>query len=594
MIVQQRLVTVPRPRFLPPRVTSLTRNWLLFIPVAFVLVGIVLPLSVVFSMSFRAGNPFNLGGFTLRNYTDTFSAGITYQAFWNTILYVGVSVAVAIAIALTLAWLIERTDMPFKNAAWVLMLLPLGMPSFLITLAWMLLLNPTSGVFNVMLRSMLGWVGIQLTRGPIEIFSLSGMIFVNVIAGGTTIFLFLVSGFRMMNSEMEEAAHMAGARAPTVFRKIFLRVMTPVIAVAIVYKLASDFNDIDIPLLLGIQNRIFVLPTLVFFSAFFTSPANWGMATAISSPLIVIAIALTWVYYRVVVRQSQMQRFATVSGKGGRRRRIPLGKWRYPAFGLFLLWFILGTAAPLTMLFWASLLKSYRRPSWEAFSQISLDNYATLLANPSFVSTVFNSAALAVVTATISVVIAFAISWTVLRTKLRGRGLLDGIVFVPHVLPGPVIAVGLVFAFLNFLSWIPIYGSVWIMALALLVGYMPFLTRMYNSALGFVHQEMEEAAQMSGARRFTTWRHVTGPLIMPALVTGWVWVAVNSSRSLNVPLMLSSTGNETVGVLLFKLIDRDADFSGAATLGTLLLLATSGLLMLTRKFIRNSFSGDTS
>jgi iron(III) transport system permease protein len=594
MIVQQRLITLPRPKFTLPAVRSLTRNWLLFIPVAFVLVGIVLPLGVVFSMSFRAGNPFNLGAFTFRNYTDTFTAAITYQAFLNTLLYVGISVTIAVTVSLTLAWLVERTDMPFKNVAWVLMLLPLGMPSFLTTLAWMLLLNPTSGVLNVMARTVLASVGVQLTRGPVEIFSLAGMIFVNVITGGTTIFLFLVSGFRMMNSEMEEAGHMAGARAPTVFRKIFLRVMTPVIAVAIVYKLASDFNDIDIPLLLGIQNRTFVLPTLVFFSAFFTSPSNWGMATAISSPLIVIAIALTFVYYRVVVRQSQLQRFATVSGKGGRRRRIQLGKWRYPAFGLFLTWFTLGTAAPLVMLLWASLLPAYRRPSWEAFSQISLDNYASLLSKSSFLSTVMNSVALAVITATISVVIAFAISWSVLRTKVRGRGVLDGIVFVPHVLPGPVIAVGLVFAFLNFLSWIPIYGSVWIMALALLVGYMPFLTRMYNSALGFVHQEMEEAAQMSGARRFATWRWVTGPLIMPALVTGWVWVAVNSSRSLNVPLMLSSTGNETVGVLLFKLIDRDADFSGAATLGMLLLIATSGLLMLTRKFIRNSFSGETS
>jgi iron(III) transport system permease protein len=246
------------------------------------------------------------------------------------------------------------------------------------------------------------------------------------------------------------------------------------------------------------------------------------------------------------------------------------------------------------MLLWASLLPSYRRPSWEAFSQITLDDYVRLISKSSFASIVMNSIALAIVTAALAVIIAFAISWSVLRTKVKGRGLLDGIVFVPHVLPGPVIAVGLVFALLNFLSWIPIYGSVWIMALALLVGYMPFLTRMYNSALGFIHQEMEEAAQMSGARRFATWRWITRPLIMPALVTGWVWVAVNASRSLNVPLMLSSTGTETVGVLLFKLIDRDADFSGAATLGMLLLVATSGLLMLTRKFIRNSFSGDTS
>src|SRR5215216_4666790 len=115
MIIQQRLITLPRPKFAAPGLQSLTRNWLLFIPVVFVLVGIVLPLGVVFSMSFRAGNPFNLGAFTLRNYTDTFSAGVTYQAFWNTLLYVGVSVVVAITIALTLAWLIERTNMPFKN-----------------------------------------------------------------------------------------------------------------------------------------------------------------------------------------------------------------------------------------------------------------------------------------------------------------------------------------------------------------------------------------------------------------------------------------------------------------------------------------------
>ena len=559
----------------------------------FVGVAIALPLGAIIMMSFRAGNPLNLGGYTLDNYRDTYVAGITYSALLNSVIYTFVSLLISMSIATLFAWLVERTDMPFRNAAWILLLLPIGIPSFLVAVAWLLLLNPQVGEINILLREIASWIGISMESGPIDIYSLGGMIFVNSVAGGTTIFLLMVGAFRLMSVELEEAGYMSGAQVPTVVRRITLRVLAPAVWVAVVYKLASDFNDIDIPLLLGLQDRIYTLPTLVYFTAFYNVPTNWGLATAVSSPIVLIAMGMTYVYYRVVIRQSHLQQHASVSGKGIRTKRVALGKWRKPAFGAFVLWFTLSTVAPVGILLWASLLPAFRPFSVEAFGQLTFDQYRALFASSNFIRLSVNTVVLAVSVATPAVILGILISWIVVRTRTKGRFFLDAVVFVPHVLPGSVLAAGLVFVFLHpTFRPLGLYGSMWIMVLAMLAGFMPFLTRMFNGSLALIHKELEESARMSGVSRLGTLIWVVGPIIFPTIVAAWVWVAVHAARSLTIPLMLSSNDTQTLSVLLFFFIDRDADFSAASALGMVLLGATTVLLIATRKFIRGAFGSD--
>ncbi|MGH7845838.1 MAG: ABC transporter permease [Candidatus Binatia bacterium] len=553
---------------------------------------IVLPLLMVVMVSFRSGTPLDLGPFTFANYALTYSYPLTYTTLVNSLLYAGVSVAIVMVVAILFAWLVERTDMPFRSLAWALILLPIGMPSFLLTMSWILLLNPRVGVLNVILRWVLGFFGLTLETGPFNIYSLGGMIFVNSITGLTTVFLLVVGAFRLINQEIEDAAHVCGANKKVTLWKVTLPVLMPALTVATLYKFAGDLNDMDIPLLLGLQKQIYVLPTLIFFSAFYSTPIEWGLATALSSPFIIIAISLSYAFFHFIIKQAERQKYVTVTGKASQTRRIELGKWRYPAFGLFLLYFMLSTALPLLILMWASLLPSYRPPSWEALSLLTFSKYLDIANWPNIGRVLINTLILGASTAIFSMLVAFFISWIVVRSRAPGRFFLDAAVFVPHVLPGSVVALGLVFTYLHpAFRWLPIYGTLWIMVAGLLVTYLPFSTRLMNGALTQIHKELEEAGMVSGARRLTVLLRITLPLVLPPFVMGFIWVASHAFRSLTIPLMLSTPETETVSVLLFFLWDRNADFSGAAALGMLLIITVSILTLFSRRFVEEAFSG---
>ena len=553
---------------------------------------LVVPLLMVVMVSFRAGTPLDMGPFTFANYALTYSYSLTYTTLLNSLIYAGVSVVLVMCVAVLFAWLVERTDMPFRRVAWMLILLPIGMPSFLLTMSWILLLNPRVGVINTILRSLLGLFGFNLETGPINIYSLGGMVFVNSITGLTTVFLLVVGAFRLINQEIEDAAHVSGANKRITLWKVTLPVLMPALTVATLYKFAGDLNDMDIPLLLGLQKQVYVLPTLIFFSAFYSTPIEWGLATALSSPFIIIALTLSYAYFHFIIKQAERQKYVTVTGKAAQTRIIQLGKWRYPAFGLFFLYFLLSTAIPLLILLWASLLPSYRPPSVEALGLLTFKKYLEILNWPNIGRVVINTLVLGAGTAVMTMTLAFFISWVVVRSRLAGRFFLDAAIFVPHVLPGSVIALGLVFTYLHpALRWLPIYGSLWIIVAGLLVSYLPFATRLMNGALTQIHKELEEAGLVSGARRLTVLFRITLPLILPPFVMGFIWVASHSLRSLTIPLMLSTPETETVSVLLFFLWDRNADFSGAAALGVLLIITVTLLTLLSRRLVEDAFSG---
>jgi iron(III) transport system permease protein len=187
--------------------------------------------------------------------------------------------------------------------------------------------------------------------------------------------------------------------------------------------------------------------------------------------------------------------------------------------------------------------------------------------------------------------LAYFVSWLVVRIKVKGGLILDGLAFVPHAIPTVSIALALIVLYLHpALRWIPIYGTLWIMTLALMTRYIAFATRTSNSAMTQVHKELEEAARTSGASRITTFIRITFPLLLPPFIGGWVWVFAHTIRSFSIPLMLATPGNDTIAVVMYHYWERKADFSLASTLGVAMLVAVGILTMLSRKFIAQGFT----
>jgi iron(III) transport system permease protein len=558
------------------------RNLLLIVITAFLLLLILVPLVRLLLSSFQLGHPAIPEGWTLQNYVSAYSLPIFYEALGTTVLISAIGTFITLAIALLFAWIIERTDMPLRNLAWTLILIPMAMPGVLFALGWSLLLAPKTGVINVMLRDALNLAGIHLDQGPLNIYSLGGLIFLDGLRGVTTLFLMVVGAFRMLDPSLEEAARVAKASARGTFFQVTLPALLPAILTAGMYSFISSMDSFEAPLAVGLPAGIFVLATLIYFTARLQAPVDYGLS-AVYGVTFMLILMLLLVAYRRAVRFSE--RYSTVTGKGFRPRVISIGKWRYAALGLFVVYFLLTVVAPFVILLWSSLLPSYRAPSWAALSFISLANYHEVFSRPRLLSVGWNTLVLMGVSATVTMVLALFVSWIVVRTKLRGRSLLDGIMFLPHSIPGIVIALAMIMAYLSPpLKYLGLYGSLWIVGMGMIVSYIAFGTRLMNSAIVQIHKELEEAAYVCRATSTRTLFAITLPLLFPAFAAGWIWVAVHSLRAFSVPLMLASKRNEVFSVLLWQYWS-DGDVPLAATLGVMLMILLIPLTLAMRRFI---------
>jgi iron(III) transport system permease protein len=561
---------------------AIRNNWTVIAVIAFLLFLILVPILRLLINSFLLGHPSVPEGWTLSNYSAAFSMPIFYSALGTTLWISAVGTFITLSIAVLFAWLIERTDMPGRNLAWSLILIPMAIPGVLFALGWALLLAPKTGALNIALRDLFEFIGMSFDKGPINIYSVGGLIFLDGVRGVTTVFLMIVGAFRMMDPSLEEAARVSKAGAAGTFFQVTLPAMLPAVMAAGMYSFISSMESFEAPLAVGLPGNIFVLSTLIYFTTRIQAPMDYGLAAVFGVSYMVLMLLLL-VVYRRAVRQSD--RFSTITGKGFRPRVTSIGKWRYPALAMFIFYFLLAVVAPFAILAWASVLPSYRVPSWEALNLFTWANYQEIFDTDRVLNVVWNTFYLMLVSATLTMVLAFVTSWAIVRSQVRGTGLLDGLVFIPHAIPGIVIALALLMAYLSPpLKYLGIYGSMWIMVMGLVVAYVAFGTRLMNSAIMQVHKELEQAAYVSGAGTMRTLFSITLPLLFPAFAAGWVWVAVHALRSFSIPLMLASRENEVFAVLLWEYWD-EGTASLSSALGVLMILVLIPMTLLMRRFI---------
>lgn len=542
------------------------------------------------NMSFREGTPARPKNFTLDNYAHVYGQAVTYTTLLNTVIYAGAVSVISLFLATIFAWLVERTDMPGRNLVWVAMLIPIAMPGMLSAMAWILLGSPEIGAINVWLRDLLGIVGIQLETGPFNIYSLYGMIIVESLKGTSTLFLLIVGAFRLMDPSLEDACTMSGGSRWKTLRYVTLPLMKPALLAAGIFAFLGNMEDFDTPLLLGLPANVFILPTLIYFTAYVSpSDSSWGLASAYTSIFLLLMVVLIIYYYMVVVRRSKS--FATVSGKGFRPQRVKLGKWRLPALGFVCIFFFLSILLPLLTLVYASLVPVYTGPSWESVQTMTLDSYRQVFTDPGIFGAALNTVLLAIGTATATMVIAFLVSWVVIRVRARGGILMDAMAFAPNAIPAVALGFGLIIFYLSpVASWMSIYGTLIIIMVALATKYLAFTTRLGNSAMVQVSSELEEAAWVAGAGRLHGFFRVTMPLLIPTFIAGWVWVAAHAMRNLTFPLLLGTPDTETISLLMYTYWNRYADFPLTAAIGVCLIVVLAIFAFLSRRIIVRGFT----
>ena len=518
----------------------------------------------------RLPTDFSLETMGLVNYVKVYSDPGTSEIFINTVIYVAGSTAFGIVLAVSLAWLVERTNMPGKILVYGGVPMTLAVPGMLQAIAWVLLFSPRIGFVNKFLKDLFG------PQAPlINIYSLEGMIFLEGLRLVPTAFLMLVPLMRSMDPALEEAAAVSGARPGSTLRKITLRLLAPGLAAAMIYQAMTALEVFEIPGILGLPAGIYVFSTKIYAivrSATFMPV--YGQANALAMVYLVIAVVTTYLYTRMI---SRTEKYTMITGKGYRLRQLDLGKWRYAALGCALLFLFVAIVLPFFVFLYTSFLPYLQAPSSDAFKIMTLKNYRLLAQYGEVGTALKNTVVMVVATATATVMLSFLVSLVVVRSKFWARRLLDQLAFVPHAIPGIVMGIAFFWLFLK-LDFLPIYGTIWAITIGFTANFISYGTRSMNAALLQIHKELEEAAYVSGARPWRTMWRIFVPLMLPTFAGIWIWVVLHAVRIAGMPLMLyEGPQNQVLAILIWNMWD-EGYVPAVAAIGTLLMLA---LLLLT-------------
>lgn len=298
--------------------------------------------------------------------------------------------------------------------------------------------------------------------------------------------------------------------------------------------------------------------------------------------IFLVALAVLGLVYHRMGRDAR--RFVTITGKASAPRLWNLGVWRLPiTFGIAL-YFVLTIILPIVILIWTSLLPYQARISTTLIEVMNLENYATFMRNSQSVEAVKNSILIALVSAGLVVLLAFATATYVTRTKGPWKKTIDLLAFAPMAIPGVMIGMALIFVYLTF-SALPVYGTIWIIVIAFTTEYLAYGTRSANGVAVQVHPELEEAGRMSGAGAWMIQRRILIPLVLPAILAVWVWVFAHSLRALSAPLMLQGKDNTVMVTLLWDYWNT-GEITIAAAIGVVLV----GILLLATVIWRGAAS----
>lgn len=521
--------------------------------------------------------PTEPGAFTFDNIRAVYGDPATYQLLLNTAVFSVGALVIGLSISAVLAWLVECTNLPLKGLVYATILIPIALPGILEALAWILLLDPRIGLVNVLVR---GAVGNHTGSGPFSAYTLYAMILVQSLRIVPPAFLMMAGTFRNMDASLEEASRASGRRPGATFRRITVPLMRPALIAALIYFLITCVESFEVPGVLGLSANVFVFSSRIYYAS---NPSEglpeYGQASTLATLVILIAFVMLYLYHRVT---RTARRFVTITGKGHRVRAVDLGRWRIPAVVGYLGYFVVTVLLPIFILVWASLQPFYAPPSWSALRKIGLSAYRAVFTQHDFVVALEHTVVLAVVTATAGVALACVVSWYSTRSRVRGRKVLDVLGFLPHAIPSLIIGYTVLFVYLSFPN--PLYGSIWIIAVALVTKYLAFGSRAMNSAYLQIDRELEDAAAVSGRSPIATFRKVLLPLTAPVVLNTWLWMAMSASRELSAALVLGTPNNSVLATLVWQQY-RNGDLAQASVIAIVLIVPTVIATLAARRFV---------
>ena len=552
------------------------RRWLdptliVFLILVLVLVALVAnPILRLVWESVRATD----GGFTFAHYLDAFGKQRNLKALLNT-LYLGLaSTGMAVAFGVPLAWAVSRTDMPGRRLIQGGVFATFVMPPFLGAVAWILLAGPNAGWLNKRWTELSG-----SEAGPFNIFSFWGISLLIALYAFPLVYVFSKSAFDLISTEMEDAAAIHGAGGPQVFRRVTLPLALPAIVGSAILVFLEAISLFGTPALLGIPARINVATTQM--STFFEYPLRMGTAAAYSMPVLAVTVLLLLMQRRLLAKKG----YVSVSGKGGERRPLDIGpfKWVLSAYGTFIC--LLSVILSLGILLQSAFAKAWGKGLTS--SNLTLANFHYIFFEQMTVRQAMQNTVLyALAAAAACVLLGIVVAYVTQRRLLPFPGLIQFMALAPFAVPGIILAVGFYAAYAG--PPFSLYGSGWLIVIAYITRFLPIAATTTGASLRSLNPELEEAVRILGGSRFLVLRKVVVPLLKKSLIGAFMLVFVIATRELSTAVFLTGPQSRVMSVLTLDMSEQ-GQYEILSAMGVVLLLMTSIVIGIGMKLAGRDF-----
>jgi iron(III) transport system permease protein len=530
---------------------------------------VVLPLGWLAWTSFQ--DPLT-GQLTLDNYRVAFTKRIYLAPVANSLRMALAVAVIAVAVGTPLAWLVARTDLPGRSLLRPLTLAAFVTPSFLGANAWIFLAAPNSGMLNRL------WAAAFHTEhGPADIYSLNGCIFVIALYSIPYTFTLVSGTLELMSAELEDAATTLGSGTFRTTWSITLPLAMPAILSGFLLSFLEALELFGPPAFILIPAREQVMTTqlYLFFSQF---PPQIEIAAAYAMPLLLVTVTLLLIQRRIIGRR----RFTTVSGKGGVRRRMALGRWRWPLAALAFVPPLLAVVLPYGALLIVSLQQSWGRGPL-APGNLTLYWYRwAIVDNPVTRTAIVHSLEYSAAAASVAVVVATLVAYLVLRRLVPFGRVLGFLAMAPFVVPGIVLAIGFLAAYSR--PPILLYGTALILIAAYTTRFLPIAYSNGAAILEGINVDLENAARTLGAGRLRALWAVTLPLLRRGLLSGWLLVFIPALRELSASVFLFTPRTHVITTVMFDFSDA-GNYEAVSTMGLLMMVVTFAVVLVAYRFL---------
>jgi len=460
-------------------------------------------------------------------------------AFFNALAACGGGTILAVVIGLAFSWIVVRTNTPFKGFIAGASMIPLFVPPLVAGVAWSILGSPKTGLLNTALK----WMGVDFR---FDFYSMSGLILVFGFYYAPYVYMFTASALRNMDPSLEEASEVSGASAFTTLFTVTFPLIAPAILAGSLLSFVVMLGIYGIPAALGAPANISVLTTYIFKLTAW-SPPLYNTAAAVAILLMMVTAIFVWAQQRILSGRS----FATVAGKAFRPRSLNLGPWRWFTFSLALAYLFIVVVLPTIALVIAAFRRFLFFKDFDAVFDMkaySWVHFNSIFDNPLTMISIWNTMKVGVITAVVGGVLAFAIGYTINRTQVPGRKIIDLLSTIPVAIPGLVVGVAYLWAWIGLPGGL--YGTIWILALAFVARFIPDTVKALSTSFMQIHRELEEAAWICGRGLLSTIGTIMVPLARPGIVASMTLLFVLSVRELGSSLFLYTSDTTVMAVLL--------------------------------------------